>query len=505
MPELPDVEAARKFLATFCNGKRIHQIITREQGNGPRHGLFDNVLFEQKIPENVLLYYKKVPTPLIEKKPVLKRTKSTPAVVEDPLSLPDAEEVEKIYQQLLTNKYIEAVKRKGKQIWFELTDSLPLSSSSSSSFPMVKSPRSTKKKEEVIPESRTTDTLGLLMHFGMTGSIMIKDRFQASYKSSKETKNLEWPPKFTKVEFILKDPISASNEEIRVAFTDPRRFGDIKLRLNPTTCPPLSSLGYDPSIDVLPSFPELYSLFHKERINIKTLLLNQEKIVCGIGNYLVDEILYQAKIHPLTNANEINEEGIGKMIEKMNDIISLAINCDANYKLFPKDWLFHYRWSKRAGKNTLPNGNMIVFETINGRTTAIVPSEQLKNGYYKIKNSSSSTPDPVNEIEVKKTTQKKKRKQSVMTENEVENNEDQKDVEKVETVKPSKRKKAVPQLLSETIIVEATEPSKRKKSVPLLPSETIKNEKVVFTSILQKVDPLLRRSSRNLGTELSKG
>jgi formamidopyrimidine-DNA glycosylase len=478
MPELPEVEAARKFLAIFCNGKRIHQVITREQGNGPRHGLFDNVLFDQKISENVIACYKKVPTISIGKnveKTILKRSKSTPAITES--SLPDPEEVEKVYQQLLTNKYIEAVKRKGKQIWFELADTLPSSSSFSSPTPKLKKMRSSKIQTELTIESPTNNKLGLLMHFGMTGGIVIKDKYQATYMSQR-TKQTDWPPKFTKMELILKDPNVSSEEEIRVALTDPRRFGDIKLRLNPTSCPPLSSLGYDPSTDTLPSLPELYSLFHKERINIKTLLLNQEKIFCGIGNYLVDEILYQAKIHPLTNANEINEQGIRTMIEKMNEIIQLAINCDGNYKFFPKDWLFHYRWSKKKGVNIsdkkLPNGNSIVFETINTRTTAIVPAEQLKNGYYKIKN--GNTNDTLNEAEMesKKIVQKKKRKYPVLE-----------DVEKCET---------------EPQVVMVVKSPKRQKSVPQTLSESIKIDIGVDTN--NEKNTLLRRSSRKLASEI---
>ena len=40
-----------------------------------------------------------------------------------------------------------------------------------------------------------------------------------------------------------------------------------------------------------------------------------------------------------------------------------------------------YRWSKgKTGGNTLPNGEKIIFLTVGGRTSAVVPSVQKKSG-----------------------------------------------------------------------------------------------------------------------------
>jgi formamidopyrimidine-DNA glycosylase len=49
---------------------------------------------------------------------------------------------------------------------------------------------------------------------------------------------------------------------------------------------------------------------------------------------------------------------------------------------FPEEWLFKHRWGKgkRIKKKELPNGEKIVYITVGGRTSAVVPSVQKKTG-----------------------------------------------------------------------------------------------------------------------------
>ena len=49
MPELPEVESARKLVQTHCLGSKIIRFVSNEQGNGPRHGLFDDIIYEIKL------------------------------------------------------------------------------------------------------------------------------------------------------------------------------------------------------------------------------------------------------------------------------------------------------------------------------------------------------------------------------------------------------------------------------------------------------------------------
>lgn len=49
---------------------------------------------------------------------------------------------------------------------------------------------------------------------------------------------------------------------------------------------------------------------------------------------------------------------------------------------FPEEWLFKHRWGKgkKDQKKELPNGEKIVYITVGGRTSAVVPSLQKKTG-----------------------------------------------------------------------------------------------------------------------------
>lgn len=54
----------------------------------------------------------------------------------------------------------------------------------------------------------------------------------------------------------------------------------------------------------------------------------------------------------------------------------------ADSEKFPEDWLFKHRWGKgkKNQASVLPNGNKIVFLTVGGRTSAVVPAVQKKTG-----------------------------------------------------------------------------------------------------------------------------
>jgi formamidopyrimidine-DNA glycosylase len=45
MPELPEVESARRLIQKMCVGKKVTDVIALEQGGGPRDGLFDEIVF----------------------------------------------------------------------------------------------------------------------------------------------------------------------------------------------------------------------------------------------------------------------------------------------------------------------------------------------------------------------------------------------------------------------------------------------------------------------------
>jgi formamidopyrimidine-DNA glycosylase len=216
-----------------------------------------------------------------------------------------------------------------------------------------------------------------LMHLGMTGWIKFSnDDTSAYYKPKKE--ETDWPPRFSKFVLDLKgDP------KCEVAFVDPRRLGRCRLidveadEMRKTS--PLKENGPDPVIDKDVFTVEwLTELLRRKRVPVKALLLDQANI-SGIGNWVADETMYQAKLHPEQYSNTFSDEQIKRLHDAIVYVCGTAVDALAESDKFPKDWLMKYRWDK--GKKTggkLPNGAKITFLTVGGRTSAVVPSVQKK-------------------------------------------------------------------------------------------------------------------------------
>ena len=63
----------------------------------------------------------------------------------------------------------------------------------------------------------------------------------------------------------------------------------------------------------------------------------------GIGNWVADEVLYQAALHPEQPANSLNEHQTSQLHHHLKSVPVTAIDADANSDNFPKDWLFHHK------------------------------------------------------------------------------------------------------------------------------------------------------------------
>ncbi len=74
----------------------------------------------------------------------------------------------------------------------------------------------------------------------------------------------------------------------------------------------------------------------------KSVLLDQS-IFAGVGNWIADEILCQAKIAPKRSASSVQNAEIRRLIKALPVVISTAVKANADYKKFPKYWLFNSR------------------------------------------------------------------------------------------------------------------------------------------------------------------
>jgi formamidopyrimidine-DNA glycosylase len=264
MPELPEVETARRRAARRLTGRRIVAVAT----------VRDPIVYHRTSPRR--------------------------------------------FADAVRGRRVVAVRRRGKHIWMEL-DRRP--------WP--------------------------LLHFGMSGWLEVYE-------------NGVPRPRFWKLEL-------ATEDGARVAFTDPRRLGRIRLQTDPLRERPLSDLGFDP-LEGLPPAGELALVLGRRTAPAKSVLLDQS-LFAGVGNWIADEVLYQARLDPRRPASSLSLAEVARLRRRILAVVRRAVAVGADADCFPRTWLFRHRWGRRPDARTA-RGERIEHLTIGGRTTAWVPSRQ---------------------------------------------------------------------------------------------------------------------------------
>ncbi|EGO28464.1 hypothetical protein SERLADRAFT_458886 [Serpula lacrymans var. lacrymans S7.9] len=216
-----------------------------------------------------------------------------------------------------------------------------------------------------------------VFHFGMTGMLQVKGQPCLHYGKSEV-----WPPRFMKFVLYLRDgdDHDGSNPAItQLAFSDARRLGRIRLSTSPLTEPPIVDLGFDPILS-MPSLSVFNALVQKRTCPIKALLLDQS-FSAGVGNYLADEILYHARVHPEQRCRSLSDDQTAALHHQIADVCRIAVEANADDSKYPAHWLFKHRWGKgKKAEHTmkLPSGApaTIRWITVGGRTSAYVSELQ---------------------------------------------------------------------------------------------------------------------------------
>ncbi|MEP6709088.1 MAG: DNA-formamidopyrimidine glycosylase family protein [Verrucomicrobiota bacterium] len=107
---------------------------------------------------------------------------------------------------------------------------------------------------------------------------------------------------------------------------------------------------------------------------IKAVLLMQNGF-SGIGNWMADEILWRAKIHPSRPAGKLRERERVALLRETKFVAKRSLETlGRDYSDPPRDWLIHQRW-KCSG--VCPRHRTALRRaTIGGRTTAWCPKCQ---------------------------------------------------------------------------------------------------------------------------------
>ena len=114
------------------------------------------------------------------------------------------------------------------------------------------------------------------------------------------------------------------DERIDLFYRDTRKFGRMNLVPDGEALQVagLAKIGPEPTEKDL-SLAYMVSEFGKSRMHVKPFLLDQSHIA-GLGNIYVDETLWQSQIHPLTAANKLTEDELGRLRENIIHEIARA-------------------------------------------------------------------------------------------------------------------------------------------------------------------------------------
>lgn len=153
-----------------------------------------------------------------------------------------------------------------------------------------------------------------------------------------------------------------------LVFRDPRMFG--RLRIHQGKLPPAWWRELPPAVGS-PAFTLAIistALARHPKTPLKSLLLDQ-RYFPGIGNWMADEILWQARLHPRAAAGSLNvaeQRSLWRILRKVSRTAMKTIGVDWSDP--PDDWLIHQRWTKTG---ICPqHGTELERATIGGRTTA---------------------------------------------------------------------------------------------------------------------------------------
>jgi formamidopyrimidine-DNA glycosylase len=159
----------------------------------------------------------------------------------------------------------------------------------------------------------------LVLHFGMTGDL--------GYYREEEDR-----PRFTRAVFHFRNGY-------KLAFIDSRIFGQIGWAESVEAYRQQRKLGPD-ALDITKA--ELGAAIGKRKAPLKPVLLDQS-VTAGIGNWIVDEVLFQARLHPERPASSLTETELAALHKALRHVLKTAISKEAVYRHFPKSFLIHAR------------------------------------------------------------------------------------------------------------------------------------------------------------------
>lgn len=185
------------------------------------------------------------------------------------------------------------------------------------------------------------------LHLGMTGELRVE---ASGFKLGKH------------------DHLALFQEGRTLVFSDARQFGRVRFHLG--TKPPPWWLDLPVPLTSREFTAGLMARFLQghRRLSLKAVLLLQSGFP-GLGNWMADEILWRARLHPCRLAGKLTTLELGSLWRIVRFVCRLSIkSVGRGYSALPEGWLFHQRWSRHG--HCPRDGAVLARETVGGRTTA---------------------------------------------------------------------------------------------------------------------------------------
>lgn len=255
--------------------------------------------------------------------------------------LPDIEAYKKYLDSNALHQKIEKVEVKDKSILKTSPKTLQ------DKFTDQEFEKSTRIGKNLLVQSQNEHWL--ILHFGMTG-------YLEYFKENRE------PPKYSKVIFYF-------DNDHCLSFINKRKLGFVDVTDNVAEWRKIKKIGPD-ALDLdLAEFREIIS---GKKSKIKTALTDQS-VIAGIGNIYADEILFHAGMHPELSSNDISDNLVKELHEKMKQVLETAIKYDAQPDDLPSHYLIHHR---QENDNCPKCSGRVKKITVAGRSTYLCPDCQ---------------------------------------------------------------------------------------------------------------------------------
>ena len=191
------------------------------------------------------------------------------------------------------------------------------------------------------------------LHLGMTGWLHIKEK---NYSPEKH------------------DALVLFETKQALVFRDPRQFGRLRIHHGEKppqwwTDRPVSMLSEEFLFEILAN-----ALKRHSNRPLKALLLDQ-RYFPGMGNWMADEVLWRAKLHPNCRSPMVKAKECKKLFQQIRFVVRGAMRSVGKKGGDPPaKWLFHQRW--KDGGTCPKSGKGLIREEIGGRTTCWSPALQ---------------------------------------------------------------------------------------------------------------------------------